>query len=102
MLGFRPLPAADAAAVDPDLEPVNEILRDYETAWDSHVDVWLVIRVPDPKCVYKCDSSLQRASHPSCQQPSECWRLQAICVCFWRSGGGSKQRLRCEPKGSQA
>ncbi len=65
MLGFKPLPAADAVAVDPDLEPVNDILRDYEAAWDSHVDVWLVIRVPDPNCVYKCDLSTEQASHAS-------------------------------------
>ncbi len=55
MLGFRPLPTDDVEAVDPDLVPVNELLKQYEAAWDSHVDVWLVIRVPDPSCVYKCD-----------------------------------------------
>ena len=56
MLGFRPLADAEAAAVDPSLLPVNERLREYESAWDSHVDVWLVVRVPDPNCVYKCDA----------------------------------------------
>lgn len=53
MLGFRPLPAADAGAVDPDLAPVNEKLREYEAAWDAYADVWLVVNVPDPTFVYK-------------------------------------------------
>lgn len=55
-LGFRPLSDAAAAAVDPDLVPVNEKLRQYESAWDAYADVWLVVNVPDPNCVYKCDS----------------------------------------------
>ena len=62
MLGFRPLPADQAVSIDPDLGPVNELLKEYEAAWDSHVDVWLVIRVPDPSCVYKCVLYLLRSS----------------------------------------
>lgn len=53
MLGFRPVSAADAAAVDADLAPVNEKLREYESAWDAYADVWLVVKVPEPTCVYK-------------------------------------------------
>ena len=64
MLGFRPLPTDDVVAVDPDLAPVNELLKQYEAAWDSHVDVWLVIRVPDPSCVYKCAGAPPPAQTP--------------------------------------
>jgi len=60
MLGFRPLPDAEAAAVDPSLTPVNEKLREYESAWDMHADVWIVVRVPDPNCVYKCEARLDQ------------------------------------------
>ena len=108
MLGFRPLPTADVVAVDPDLEPVNEILKDYEAAWDSHVDVWLVIRVPDPACVYKCDPSL-----PCSVRRIGCCHIvlrgdvaraalggphMGALSC---SGGGCRRRWRCEQKASR-
>ncbi len=45
MLGFRPVGAKAAAAVDADLVPIDAALRSYEAAWDAHVDVWLVVKV---------------------------------------------------------
>jgi D-glycerate 3-kinase len=54
MLGFAPRGDAAVAAVDADLLPVDAALRAYEGAWDSAVDAWLVIRVDDPNCVYRC------------------------------------------------
>ena len=45
MLGFRPVGAKAAAAVDADLVPIDAALRSYEAAWDAHVDAWLVVKV---------------------------------------------------------
>ena len=49
MSGFRPVGAAAAAAVEPALAEVDRRLGDYEAAWDSLVDSWLVIRIADPQ-----------------------------------------------------
>lgn len=38
---------------DPDLVTVNARLPAYQEALDAQVDAWLIIRVPDPTCVYK-------------------------------------------------
>ncbi|KAG2492776.1 hypothetical protein HYH03_008940 [Edaphochlamys debaryana] len=54
MSGFAPLPdPAAAAAVDPSLALVNEMLGAYREAWDALVDSWLVIRIGDPQWVFK-------------------------------------------------
>lgn len=53
MLGFRPRPDEAIKSVDPNLLPINEALQNYESAWDRHVDVWLVIKVADPSWVGK-------------------------------------------------
>lgn len=53
MLGFAATSDAAAAAVDPDLVPVNQLLRAYPAQWDKHVDAWLVIKVSDPQWVYQ-------------------------------------------------
>lgn len=54
MSGFAPLPdPAAAAAVEPALVKVNELLASYRAAWDELVDSWLVIRIGDPQWVYK-------------------------------------------------
>eukprot|EP00892_Ulva_mutabilis_P004232 jgi/Ulvmu1/2180/UM013_0025.1 len=53
MLGFRPVSAAAAAAVDPGLREVNEWLRGYKRAWDAFVDSWLVIEVADAQWVFQ-------------------------------------------------
>lgn len=52
MLGFRPVDAAAAAAVEGALSEVNARLAAYEAAWDSAVDSWLVIRIGDPQWVF--------------------------------------------------
>lgn len=50
MSGFAPLPdPAAAAAVEPALVKVNELLASYRAAWDELVDSWLVIRIGDPQ-----------------------------------------------------
>lgn len=49
MLGFAPVAAAAAAAVEPAMAKVNEALAAYKEAWDSAVDSWLVIRIGDPQ-----------------------------------------------------
>ena len=38
---------------DPNLVTVNSRLPAYQEALDAQVDAWLIIRVPDPTCVYK-------------------------------------------------
>ena len=53
MLGFSPVSSAAAAAVDPDLVPVNQSLADYKKAWDDFVSSWLVVRVADPSFAHK-------------------------------------------------
>ncbi|EFN57470.1 hypothetical protein CHLNCDRAFT_30404 [Chlorella variabilis] len=69
MLGFGPVDDTAAAAVDPNLAPVNTFLRrqgrmrqGYKQAWDSFVDAWLVVRVAQPDYAYR-------------------WRLQARRCC---------------------
>ena len=53
-LGFAMLPGdAEAKVVDKDLVAVNRLLRQYQGAWDSLVDSWLVIRIGDPHV--RCD-----------------------------------------------
>lgn len=52
MLGFAPVAAAAAAAVEPAMAKVNEALAAYKEAWDSAVDSWLVIRIGDPQWVF--------------------------------------------------
>jgi pantothenate kinase-related protein Tda10 len=53
MLGFSPVSSEAAAAVSPELVPVNEKLREYEQAWDSYCAAWLVIQVQDYNWVQK-------------------------------------------------
>lgn len=66
MLGFVPVEDEAAAAVDPNLRPVNAFLRSYREAWDSHVDAWLVVRVAQPDYAYR-------------------WRLQVWALCCPRT-----------------
>ncbi|KAF3450804.1 hypothetical protein FNV43_RR06893 [Rhamnella rubrinervis] len=53
MLGFKPLPAEVAKAVDPQLEIVNKNLEAYYDAWDKFIKAWIVIKIKDPSCVYQ-------------------------------------------------
>ena len=53
MFGFSPLPDEDVAALNPDLVSVNKALRQYEAAWDSLVDSWIVIQVDEPDWVFQ-------------------------------------------------
>lgn len=53
MLGFRPVGEEAAAAVSPHLPAVDNFLKEYEGAWDSWCDSWLMIRATNgPSCVY--------------------------------------------------
>ncbi|CAD7704079.1 unnamed protein product [Ostreobium quekettii] len=67
MLGFRPVEAAEAAAVDTNLGIVNETLKGYEAAWDSFVDCWLVVKVQDPEYVFKWRLEAEQAMRASGQ-----------------------------------
>ncbi|CAI5477083.1 unnamed protein product [Closterium sp. Yama58-4] len=51
MLGFHPLPAHQAAAIDPQLGEVNGRLQQY-SAWHDMVDSWVVIQVADVDWVF--------------------------------------------------
>ncbi|PNH03549.1 D-glycerate 3-kinase, chloroplastic [Tetrabaena socialis] len=53
MSGFTPVAPEAAAAVEPALVTVNEILTSYRQAWDDLVDSWLVVRIGDPQWVFK-------------------------------------------------
>jgi D-glycerate 3-kinase len=52
MLGFKPVGAASAAAVEAALAEVDARLGAYQEAWDSAVDAWLVVRISDPQWVF--------------------------------------------------
>ncbi|XP_020575819.1 D-glycerate 3-kinase, chloroplastic-like [Phalaenopsis equestris] len=53
MLGFKPLPGDVVKAVDPQLESVNRNLESYYDAWDRFVNIWIIIKIKDPSCVYQ-------------------------------------------------
>uniref|UniRef100_A0A7S0QW87 Phosphoribulokinase/uridine kinase domain-containing protein n=1 Tax=Pyramimonas obovata TaxID=1411642 RepID=A0A7S0QW87_9CHLO len=53
MSGFAPLAPAEAAAVEPQLAPVNAALGEYKEAWDRFCDAWLVVQVEDYNWVQK-------------------------------------------------
>jgi D-glycerate 3-kinase len=53
MLGFRPVGPEAAAAVSPDLVPVDRSLEAYAGAWDALVDSWVVVQVGDPAWVFE-------------------------------------------------
>lgn len=53
MLGFSPIPPAEAEQVSGDLIPINDRLAEYVNSWDSFVDAWLVIKVADPAYVFR-------------------------------------------------
>ena len=36
--------------MDPQLEPVNERLGEYNAQWDELVDAWLVLKVSSSSC----------------------------------------------------
>lgn len=65
MLGFAPVEDEAAAAVDPNLRPVNAALRSYRAAWDSHVDAWLVVRVAQPDYAYRWRLQAEQAMRAS-------------------------------------
>lgn len=52
MLGFKPVGAESAAAVEAALAEVDARLGAYQQAWDSAVDAWLVVRISDPQWVF--------------------------------------------------
>ena len=60
-LGFSPIGATAAAAVDPHLVPVDAALEKYKAAWDDAVDVWFVVKVGDPEYAYKWRLQAERA-----------------------------------------
>jgi D-glycerate 3-kinase len=52
MLGFRPVGASTATAVDPALPEVDRRLESYQAAWDAFVHAWLVVEVGDAAWVF--------------------------------------------------
>jgi D-glycerate 3-kinase len=44
---------------------INEVLRAYEAAWDSHVDAWLVVKVGSPDWVYSWRLQAEHAMRAS-------------------------------------
>ena len=62
MFGFSAVDDENAVtAVDPHLTPVNAFLKEYQRAWDSFVDTWLVVRVSDPQYAYQWRLQAERA-----------------------------------------
>ena len=51
--------------MNPDLLKINGLLRDYQSAWDSVVDSWLVIRIGDPQ-VRECGRACPIVFSPRC------------------------------------
>mmetsp|Transcript_28914 Transcript_28914/g.53121 ORF Transcript_28914/g.53121 Transcript_28914/m.53121 type:complete len:339 (-) Transcript_28914:1187-2203(-) len=68
MLGFRPVASSEAIAVHPGLERVNALLAKYESAWDSLIDAWLVIKVKDINWVFEwrleAEEAMKRTGRP--------------------------------------
>lgn len=53
MLGFRPLLDQAAQKAGKDMVAINNHLKKYPAAIDNFIDVWLVVKVTDPKFVYE-------------------------------------------------
>ena len=51
--------------ISADLVSINQKLRDYEAAWDAHVDAWLVVKVGSPEWVYRWRLQAEHAMHAS-------------------------------------
>lgn len=51
--------------ISADLVSINQKLRDYEVAWDAHVDAWLVVKVGSPEWVYRWRLQAEHAMHAS-------------------------------------
>ena len=51
--------------ISADLVSINQKLRDYEAAWDAHVDAWLVVKVGSPKWVHRWRLQAEHAMHAS-------------------------------------
>ena len=51
--------------VDTDLISINQKLRDYQAAWDSHVDAWLVVKVGSPEWVQRWRLQAEHAMRDS-------------------------------------
>ena len=51
--------------VSTDLVSINEKLRDYEAAWDAHVDAWLVVKVGTPEWVHRWRLQAEHAMRDS-------------------------------------
>ena len=51
MLGYQPVSEGKAKKLGPEMEKVNENLKDYKQ-WYEMLDAAVAISVPDPKVVY--------------------------------------------------
>ncbi len=83
MLGFAPVGAEAAAAVEPALVEVDRRLAAYKEAWDSACDAWLVVRIGDPQWVFGWRLQV-RARAGSTLNPRR-WRDadEGLAVCGW-------------------
>eukprot|EP00210_Caulerpa_lentillifera_P008624 g8227.t1 len=82
MLGFRPCPEEAVKSVDVNLVPINEALRRYESAWDSHVDYWLVIKVQDPSWVGKWRLQAEHAMKKTGKTGMSDEQVEAFVNCY--------------------
>lgn len=62
MLGFEPVGAEAAAAVNPALVAVDDKLEPYEERIESLADAWLVIQIGDPEWVFDWRSQAEDAT----------------------------------------
>lgn len=53
MLGFKPLTDQAAEKAGKDIVEINNYLKKYPAAIDNFVDLWMVVKVGDPKYVYE-------------------------------------------------
>lgn len=95
MLGFSPVSSEAAAAVSPELVPVNEKLREYEQAWDSYCAAWLVIQVQDYNWVQKWRLQVTDSTRMSLP---ECHRFSATVSFLVHAdlGAGSRRKPQAE------
>jgi len=82
MLGFRAESEEHVRAVDPNLVPINEALKEYKSAWDSFVDAWLVIKVADPSWVSKWRLQAEHAMIKSGKPGMDDEAVQAFVNCY--------------------
>lgn len=82
MLGFKTIDPQKAAQVSPELVPINESLKQLESAWDSFVDTWIVVKVNDPENVFQWRLEAEQKMRSSGKPGMTDEQIHAFCSRF--------------------